>query len=64
MLEKNEISSINWCASEKQLADCLTKATLVYLQETVVLQSQHRLLAITTINKKLLLHEVAVIKLR
>ena len=27
MLEKNEISSINWCASEKQLADCLTKAT-------------------------------------
>ena len=27
MLEKNEISSTNWCASEKQLADCLTKAT-------------------------------------
>ena len=27
MLEKNEISSINWCASEKQLADCFTKAT-------------------------------------
>ena len=27
MLEKHEINSINWCASEKQLADCLTKAT-------------------------------------
>ena len=27
ILEKNEISSINWCVSEKQLADCLTKAT-------------------------------------
>ena len=26
MLEKNEISSINWYASEKQLADCLRKA--------------------------------------
>ena len=27
MLEKNEISLINWCTSQKQLADCLTKAT-------------------------------------
>ena len=29
MLEKktNEITSINWCLSERQLADCLTKAT-------------------------------------
>ena len=25
MFEKNEISLINWCVSEKQLADCLTK---------------------------------------
>ena len=23
----NEITSINWCSSERQLADCLTKAT-------------------------------------
>ena len=27
MLEKKEIESINWCSSDKQLADCLTKAT-------------------------------------
>ena len=24
---KKEISSLNWCTSETQLADCLTKAT-------------------------------------
>ena len=56
MLEKNEISSINWCASEKQLADCLTKATsspnwLAYLKKTVVFQSSQWLLAIITIKK-------------
>ena len=26
-LKKKEISAIYWCISEKQLADCLTKAT-------------------------------------
>ena len=26
MLEKNEIQSINWCPSNGQLADCLTKS--------------------------------------
>ena len=28
MLDKKEIESINWCSAEKQLADCLTKASV------------------------------------
>ena len=27
MRDKKEIESINWCSSEKQLVDCLTKAS-------------------------------------
>ena len=28
MLDKKEIESINWCSAEKQLADCLTIASV------------------------------------
>ena len=27
MIDKKEVESVNWCPSNKQLADCLTKAT-------------------------------------
>ena len=27
MLEKKEIESINWCPSNRQLTDCLTKSS-------------------------------------
>ena len=47
MLDKKEIESINWCSSEKQLADCLTKASASCTKLISVLHEESGMLKTT-----------------